>query len=229
MCSAVLIGLAAGQSAWADDTPARTVTTVKTEKAAGGERLLPEEVDSDGAVDAAGQHIAYRAVAGTIVVHPKGWDDAAKPGDPGSGDKGDDNPSAESSMFYVAYFRKGVTPGSRPITFLYNGGPGSPSVWLHMGSFGPRRVELPDHEHGATSPFRLVNNAETLLDVTDLVFVDAPGTGFSRIVGKDKEKAFFGVDQDAHAFSVFIEGFLSRFARWDSPRYLFGESYGTTR
>ena len=115
------------------------------------------------------------------------------------------------------------------MTFLYNGGPGSSTVWLHMGAFGPRRVVTADDTHTPAPPYRLVNNDYSLLDASDLVFIDAPATGFSRVAGKDKEKAFFGIDADAYAFEEFIKGFLSRYGRWNSPRYLFGESYGTPR
>src|SRR5208282_4196402 len=108
-------------------------------------------------------------------------------------------------------------------------GPGSSSVWLHMGAFGPKRVVTADDTHSPAAPYRLVDNEFTLLDASDLVFVDAPGTGFSHLRGADKEKAFYGVDQDAHAFANFIVEFLSRHGRWNSPKYLFGESYGTTR
>jgi carboxypeptidase C (cathepsin A) len=196
----------------------------------------PESVSSEGSVIVEGQRVDYRAVAGTLVVHPKGWDDAAwraraanpsaKEGQLGEEDK---NPQAEASMFYVAYFKKGVPSASRPIMFLYNGGPGSSTVWLHMGAFGPRRIVTADHEHTPAAPYNVVDNAFSLLDASDLVFIDAPGTGFSRIAGKDKEKAFWGVDQDAYAFSQFILGFLSKYSRWNSPKYLFGESYGTPR
>ncbi|MGD0144593.1 MAG: peptidase S10, partial [Rhizomicrobium sp.] len=117
----------------------------------------------------------------------------------------------------------------RPITFLYNGGPGSSTVWLHMGAFGPKRVVTADDSHTPAAPYKVIDNDESLLDASDLVFIDAPGTGFSRIAGKDKEKAFYGVDPDAHAFSAFIQEFLSKYGRWNSPKYLFGESYGTTR
>jgi carboxypeptidase C (cathepsin A) len=130
-------------------------------------------------------------------------------------------------MFYVAYFKSGGGP--RPVTFFYNGGPGSATVWLHLGAFGPRRVVTATDVHTPAAPYSLVNNASSLLDATDLVFIDAPGTGFSRIAGKDKEKAFFGVDQDAHAFAEFIPQFLSKYGRWNAPKYLFGESYGTPR
>ena len=193
----------------------------------------PEAATSEGAVEVDGRRIDYRAVAGTLIVHPKGWDDAAKKTDdddkPDSAANDDTNPTAEASMFYVAYFKRGVRPDSRPIIFLFNGGPGSSSVWLHMGAFGPRRIVTADDTHTPAAPYRLVNNNASLLDASDLVFIDAPGTGFSRIAGKDKEKAFYGVDQDAYAFTEFIIQFLSKYGRWNSPKYLFGESYGTPR
>ncbi|MGH8305626.1 MAG: S10 family peptidase, partial [Steroidobacteraceae bacterium] len=176
----------------------------------------------------------YEAIAGTIIVHPRGWDDvptdpnAAKAGSAGAQEAGPRNPSAEASMFYVAYFKK--DGGSRrPVTFLYNGGPGSATLWLHMGAFGPRRIVTSTDSHTPAAPYSLVNNTESLLDASDLVFIDAPGTGFSRIAGKDKEKAFFGLDPDAYAFTQFIAEFLTQYGRWNSPKYLFGESYGTPR
>ena len=132
-------------------------------------------------------------------------------------------------MFYVAYFKHGAEAAKRPITFLFNGGPGSSTVWLHMGAFGPRRVVTLDDTHTPAAPYDVVNNDQSLLDASDLVFIDAPGTGFSRIAGEDKEKAFYGVDADAHAFAEFVSGFLLKYGRWNSPKYLFGESYGTPR
>ena len=132
-------------------------------------------------------------------------------------------------MSYVAYFRGDKEDPHRPITFLFNGGPGSSTVWLHMGAFGPKRVVTADDTHSAAAPYRVVDNEYSLIDASDLVFVDAPGTGFGHLRGADKEKAFYGVDQDAHAFANFIVEFLSRHKRWNSPKYLFGESYGTTR
>jgi carboxypeptidase C (cathepsin A) len=194
-----------------------------------GVLFQPESVTSEGSVTVEGRKVAYRADAGTIIVHPKGWDDVAwrEKSDKDLGGKKD--VEAEASMFYVAYFKKGAPSADRPITFLFNGGPGSSTVWLHMGAFGPRRVVTADDSHTPAAPYQLVDNAYSLLDASDLVFVDAPGTGFSRIAGKDKEKAFFGVDPDAYAFSEFIKGFLSKYGRWNSPKYLFGESYGTPR
>ena len=192
----------------------------------------PAEVRSTGSVSVGGRTIPYQAVAGTLVVHSKGWEDtealeaAANPGD--KEDDKDDKPKAEASMFYVAYFRNGVPATNRPLTFLFNGGPGSSTVWLHMGAFGPQRVQTLDERH-TPAPYSLANNDQSLLDVSDLVFIDAPGTGFSRIAGKEKEKAFYGVDQDIDAFTQFITQFLSKYRRWNSPKYVFGESYGTMR
>ena len=187
------------------------------------EHFKPEQQASKGTVKLGGNTISYDAYAGTIVVHPKGWDDV-----PQNADKDEKNP-AEASMFYVAYFKSGDTSGHRPLTFLYNGGPGSSTVWLHMGAFGPKRVITADDSHTLAAPYPVLNNEYSLLDVSDLVFVDAPGTGFSRVAGKDREKAFYGVDADAEAFAAFIASFLDKYGRWNSPKYLFGESYGTTR
>ena len=143
-----------------------------------GVLFTSEASESQGAVTVEGRRIDYRAVAGTLVVHPKGWDDAAarerrdrddkaaSAEDKDLGDKA--NPQAEAAMFYVAYFAKGAPSPDRPITFLYNGGPGSSSVWLHMGAFGPRRVVTRDDSHTPAAPYRLVDNAYSLLDATDL-------------------------------------------------------------
>jgi len=188
------------------------------------EQFTPEQQASKGSVTIGGNVINYDAYAGTLVVHPRGWDDVPQNTVPDV-----KNMPAEASMFYVAYFKSDNKGAPRPLTFLYNGGPGSSTVWLHMGAFGPRRVITADDSHTPAAPYRVVNNDYSLLDVSDLVFVDAPGTGFSRIAGKDKEKAFYGVDEDAWAFGDFISQFLSKYGRWNSPKYLFGESYGTTR
>ncbi len=133
-----------------------------------------------------------------------------------------------ASVFSVAYLRDGTAPAQRPIAFVWNGGPGSSSLWLHMGSFGPLRVATND-TGTVVPPGRLVPNDGTLLDATDLVFVDAPGTGYSRVGGKGKSVDFYGVDQDARAFTQFIERWLTEHDRWNSPKFLIGESYGTTR
>ncbi len=179
-------------------------------------------VASTGSVTIGRARIQYRAIAGTLVVHAAGWNKY-------SDVTNRKNPSAEASMFYVAYFKRGAKPASRPITFLFNGGPGSSTVWLQMGGFGPVRVVTADHSQTPPAPYGTVNNDYSLLDVSDLVFVYAPGTGYGRIAGKGAKKAFYGVDQDIHAFAAFISEFLTKYGRWNSPKYLLGESYGTTR
>ncbi|NYF91946.1 peptidase S10 [Tunturiibacter empetritectus] len=197
----------------------------------------PSDSTTDGSVTVGGQTITYRAVAGTLTVGSTDSQDAMLGLDgkllPDTGEKTPDPEKPEeapatSRMFYVAYFKKDA-PAGRPVTFLYNGGPGSATMWLHMGSFGPKRVVTTDAQHDEGAPYKIVNNDYSLLDVSDVVFIDAPGTGFSRIMGKDKEKAFWGVDQDAHAFDRFIRRFLTKYNRWNSPKYLLGESYGTPR
>jgi len=191
-------------------------------KADGAPDFQPTAWKSAGSVGIGDSNIAYDAVVGTLVVHPKGWSDVAAKDD-------DKNPTAEASMSYVAYFKRDGDVSRRPLTFVFNGGPGSSTVWLHMGAFGPRRVLTNDHTHTPPAPYKVVNNDESLLDASDLVFVDMPGTGFGRIGGKDAAKHFYGVDQDIHAFAVFTREFLSKYGRWNSPKYIFGESYGTMR
>ena len=196
-------------------------------------RHLKDEVAlSTGTLTIGGKPLSYRAEAGILVVYVK---DPMDRDPPAPGDKaaaGEEPPppvEPEAGMSYYAYFLGKEPDPSRPITFIYNGGPGSSTIWLHMGAFGPRRVVTAEDSHTPPAPYRLVDNAESLLPESDLVFIDAPSTGFGHLRGKDKEKAFWGVDQDAHAFANFIVEFLSRHGRWNSPKYLFGESYGTTR
>ena len=135
----------------------------------------------------------------------------------------------EASFFYVAYTLDGASAATRPVTFFYNGGPGSASVWLHLGSFGPRRLVTGDPLTTAPTPFPLVDNAQSLLDTSDLVFVDAIGTGFSEAILPNTNSTFWGVDADAAAFRDFIVRYLAASGRQASPLFLFGESYGTTR
>ncbi len=193
-------------------------------------KIAPYEIESHeskGSVAIGGKTIEYTAISGTLMVE----DRKEEPG---------------VVMSYVAYFAKNAG-AKRPLTFIYNGGPGSATVWLHMGAFGPKRVVTGDGERGPSAPYAIVDNAYSPLDVSDLVFIDAPGTGFGRIgpdersiiTDADKEKAtkrreelkkeFLGVDQDARAFEIFITKFLSKYDRWNVPKYLYGESYGTTR
>lgn len=158
-----------------------------------------------------GQRIPYTATAGTLLV---------------------DNAKGEpiGSFFYVAYTKDGVKNlDERPVTFLFNGGPGSSSIWLHMGSFGPVRVVTSDAKPTPPPPYDLVQNQYSLLDKSDLVFIDAIGTGFSRIVGKGTPKDFYGTDADIASFGKFIRRYVTVNNRWNSPKFLLGESYGTTR
>src|SRR4051794_4147888 len=132
------------------------------------------------------------------------------------------------SMFYVAYTIP--APGrARPVTFLFNGGPGSSTMWLHMGSFGPMKVDASQPETIPGPPFRYVANPDTLLDISDLVFIDAPTTGLSRLLGKTENKDVFGVDNDLDVFTRTIQRYLTKYQRWNSPKFIIGESYGTTR
>lgn len=135
----------------------------------------------------------------------------------------------EAEMFFVAYTLDGQETSKRPLTFAFNGGPGSSSIWLHMGALGPKRVVLQPDGFMPPAPYRLEDNPYTLLDKTDLVLVDAIGTGFSRAGDAELFKQFWGVKGDIEAFSEFIRLYITRNERWTSPLYLLGESYGTTR
>ncbi len=204
----------------------------KSDKTA--EKAPPTEVTTPGTVNG----IAYNAVVGTLTVGATDAQDAQLGADgkplPGSQlansePKEPKDASPTAKMSYVAYFKKDAKADDRPVTFFYNGGPGSSTVWLHMGSLGPKHVVTSGDQHVPAAPYRLVDNANSLLDVSDLVFIDMPGTGFGRLMGKDAEKAFWGVDEDANAFARFIQRFVTKYNRWNSPKYIFGESYGTTR
>ncbi len=173
----------------------------------------PEEkiVTTRHRITLGGAEIPYTATAGTLLLKEE-----------------DGRPRA--SIFFVAYTRDGVKdPASRPVTFTFNGGPGSSSVWLHMGAFGPRRVAMDDEGMGAPPPGRLVDNTESLLDVSDLVFIDPVTTGFSREAPGEDPDEFHGVRGDIESVGEFIRLWTSRYARWASPKFLAGESYGTTR
>jgi carboxypeptidase C (cathepsin A) len=162
-------------------------------------------------ITAGGTPIAYDATAGTLTLR----DDEGKP---------------IASMFYVAYVVDGGSSDHRrPVTFFYNGGPGSATVWLHLGSFGPVRAATEAPESTPGPPFRLEANEDTLLGKSDLVFLDAIGTGYSRSLGDTKEDKFRGVDQDIDAFARAITRYVTLNDRWNSPKFLFGESYGTPR
>lgn len=138
-----------------------------------------------------------------------------------------DEPTAE--IFYIAYTKDDAEPEQRPLTFSFNGGPGSSSVWMHMGVLGPRRVRLTADGFALPPPHQLESNAYSLLDETDLVFIDPVSTGFSKPVDFEKEKSFHGLDQDVESVGEFIRRYITENGRWSSPRFLVGESYGTTR
>ncbi len=142
-----------------------------------------------------------------------------------------DKGEAVASIYSIAYTRDGVNdPASRPVTFLFNGGPGSASLWLHMGVFGPKRVDVPsDATNAGAAPYDVVANPLSLLDVTDLVFIDPVGTGYSRVIGKGEGKDFWGLNEDAKSVARFIQIYVTNNKRWNSPKYVGGESYGTTR
>ncbi len=136
-----------------------------------------------------------------------------------------------ATFFTFAYTKADLKPGEiRPVTFVWNGGPGSASLWLHMGTFGPKRVVVPsDAGHGGVPPYPITAASETILDVTDLVFVDPVGTGYSRPLGEHKGKEFWGLTEDAQSVADFIRTWTTENGRWNSPRFLLGESFGTTR
>jgi len=229
--------------AFAEDKSTTTKTTTETtstDKAAEkpAEKAPPTEITTEGSITAGGQHIAYTAIAGTLTVGATDMDDAqlGPDGKPQPGSQLALNESKEpkdaapvARMSYFAYFKKDAKAEDRPITFFYNGGPGSSTVWLHMGSLGPKHVVTDTDQHLPAAPYKLIDNPYTLLDVSDVVFIDMPGTGFGRLIGKDPEKAFWGIDEDGNAFARFIARFITKYNRWNSPKFIFGESYGTTR
>ncbi len=176
---------------------------------------VPKErtVVTHASVTIDGQTIPYTATAGTLLLYNKKHETIA-------------------SVFYVAYTKDGVKdPSTRPVTFAWNGGPGGASALVDIGGFGPRRLVWPHpgSAQGELPPYHLVNNQYSILNSTDLVFIDAVGTGYSRIVGKGMPKMFYGFNEDAATFAQIIQRYITRFHRWNSPKFLLGESYGTTR
>lgn len=173
----------------------------------------PKEESSvtDHSIKIGGQTVPYKATAGSMLLK-------------------NEKDEPEALIYYIAYTRSDLKdPASRPISFLYNGGPGSSSIWLHMGSFGPKRVVTANAGITPPAPYKIEDNPNCLLDKSDLVFIDPVGTGFSRAVDKAQDKNFWGVDQDAKSFAQFIQIYVTRNGRWNSPKFLIGESYGTFR
>lgn len=210
--TAILVGvlwLASPISLWAQP-PAEAMDKAEA-PAAPKETPKPEISVTEHTVVIGGKTIAYTVTAGTLVLR---------------NDK--DEPTAQFG--YTAYAMKGVKdPRTRPVTFAYNGGPGSSSIWLHLGVLGPRRVVTTDAGPTPPPPYQLVDNAESMLDVSDLVMIDPVGTGYSHAIGKAANKDFWGTDQDISSVSQFIFQYVTDNERWNSPKYLLGESYGTTR
>lgn len=174
------------------------------------EKQQPMHFESKGSVRIDGKNIDYTATAGTLVM---------------KNDK--DEPIAQFG--YTAYVKEGKNKSNRPIMFAYNGGPGSASLWLHMGILGPVRVVVEDLAFNTKGPFKRTNNEYSILAKADLVMIDPVGTGFSRAVGETKGEAFWGVDQDIASVSDFIARYITDNGRWQSPKYLLGESYGGIR
>ena len=175
----------------------------------------PPPPDRESATDHSarigGRKIAYRATAGTYTLR----DDAGQP---------------KATIFYTTYTMAGVEdPGSRPLTFAFNGGPGSSSAWLHLGILGPRRIEFGEADTPPPPPYRLVDNSDSILDETDLVFIDPISTGYSRALEGEEAKQFHGLNEDVRWVGEFIRLHTSRAQRWESRKFLIGESYGTTR
>jgi len=178
---------------------------------AGAAEPEPSRWESSHSIVVDGETVAYDAVVGSVILR-------------------DEKETATGELFYTAYFRTNDGPaGDRPVIFAYNGGPGSASFWLHMGIMGPRRVVTPEVGPQGAPPYSVEDNPYTLLDIADIVMVDPVGTGFSRPVGDTPGTHFWGLDEDASSLAQFIRRFLSEHPRWNSPRYLLGESYGTTR
>ena len=184
----------------------------EAKKSAPGPEPEPSNWATSHSIEIDGQTVEYEAVVGSVILR-------------------DDEEKATAELFYTAYFRKGreVVASARPLVFAYNGGPGSASFWLHMGIMGPRRVVTPEVGQQPPPPYQLVDNQYAVLDLADIVMVDPVGTGLSRPAGEAEGKDFWGLDEDAASLAQFIRRFLSQYNRWNSPRYLLGESYGTTR
>jgi carboxypeptidase C (cathepsin A) len=206
----VLPALLAQQSPQ-EGAPSAQAKSAETKAPAEANAPKEESSATDHNIRLGAQTIPYKATASTTLL---------------KNDK--DEPVA--SIFFVAYTRSDIKDLSqRPIAFVYNGGPGASSAWLHMGAFGPRRVVTQNAAPTGPGPYQLIDNSNCLLDKADLVFIDPVGTGFSRVVAKGDNKDFWGVDQDVKSFADFMAIYISRNGRWNSPKFLIGESYGTFR
>lgn len=178
----------------------------------GPEGAPKEEVSvTEHTIRLGGANIAYKATASTTFLK-------------------DDKGEPLAAIYSTAYTRTDVKdPSPRPLAFIYNGGPGSASLWLHMGAFGPRKIVTAEAAPTPPPPYHLADNNDCLLDKTDMVFIDPVGTGFSHVVGKGENKNYWGIDEDARSLADFIMTYVTKNSRWNSPKFLIGESYGTFR
>jgi carboxypeptidase C (cathepsin A) len=232
------------------ETPTETATPAKKDERdrdrdkKDDEKEPPPSV-TEHTLTVGGKTIHYRATTGYMVL--RDWSEKKKSEDGDSGSrrstpspspakdadksKDKDEPKQKAKVFYVAYTRTDVgnDPAKRPVTYSFNGGPGSASVWLHLGALGPRRTELTERGEAPLAPYRLVDNEATWLDATDLVFIDPVSTGYSRSAPGEDPKQFHGFKEDLASVGDFIRLYTSRNARWASPKFIIGESYGTTR
>jgi len=180
-------------------------------------------VETEHSVSIGGREISYTVTTGTMILK----EEAEKKGDEEGASDGE---QPRAAVFFIAYTRRGVGDlAQRPVTFSFNGGPGSSSVWLHLGVLGPRRVVMDDIGNLTRPPYALTDNEHSLLDETDLVFIDPVGTGYSRPVVGEKAKDFHTFKKDIESVGDFIRMYATRYRRWKSPKFLIGESYGTTR
>jgi carboxypeptidase C (cathepsin A) len=218
MCGALaagLLGVLALAPALAQQGPPQpappVVTRLHEKPVSLAELPPPRRFESRHEIAIGGTPLRYRIVAGETYI-------TSLVGEP------------TASIFSFSYFREGPRDPSRPVLFVFNGGPGAASLWMHVGAIGPRRVVLDSEVNPSnTPPFGLADNPLTLLDIADLVFIDPVGTGYSRALGHAKPADFFGVDEDADSIARFIELWLTEHGRWNSPKYLLGESYGVVR
>ena len=180
------------------------------EKKGESDKPAPPPVVTTHEISIAGKPLRYTATAGYLPMK-------------------DEEGKLKANIFFTAYTKDGADPGRRPITFAFNGGPGSSSVWLHLGALGPRRVVMADEGWALAPPYRLADNPDTWLAFTDLVFIDPVTTGFSRPAPGEKPEQFHGLTEDIQSVGDFIRLYATRYQRWASPKFLAGESYGTTR
>jgi carboxypeptidase C (cathepsin A) len=208
--STSLLAQGRGNQQTQQQTPAPTASpsSQPTEEHAGPAEEKISQTSHTTRID--GRDIKYTATTGTLPIRL-------------------DNGQVAARMFFVAYTKDGEDTRTRPVSFLYNGGPGAATVWLHMGSFAPRHVQMADDGFQPAPPYRLVDNENSILDATDLVFIDAISTGYSRTAPGVSSQQFHGQSGDLRAFGEFINTYLTTYSRWPSPKYLIGESYGTIR